>query len=43
MAKVLQRQTPKVLELASFKADQEIRSAATEDVEWIARIIWASQ
>jgi hypothetical protein len=43
MAKVLQRQTPKTLELASFKADQEIRSVATEDVEWIARIIWASQ
>jgi phage repressor protein C with HTH and peptisase S24 domain len=41
--KILQRQTPKALELASFNADHELRTVATEDLEWIARIIWASQ
>jgi phage repressor protein C with HTH and peptisase S24 domain len=43
MAKILQRQTPKTVELASFNPDQELKSVATEDVVWMARIIWASQ
>jgi phage repressor protein C with HTH and peptisase S24 domain len=43
MAKVLHRQTSKTLELASFNPRQELRSVARDDVEWIARIIWASQ
>jgi len=43
MAKILQRQTSKAIELASFNPDQELRSIATEDVVWMARIIWASQ
>jgi phage repressor protein C with HTH and peptisase S24 domain len=42
MAKVLERQTAKTLELSSFK-DQDLLSVARDDVEWIARIIWASQ
>jgi hypothetical protein len=43
MAKVLQRQTSKKYELASFNPDHELRSVSADDVEWIARIIWASQ
>jgi phage repressor protein C with HTH and peptisase S24 domain len=43
MAKILQRQTSKAIELASFNPDHETKSIATEDVTWIARIIWASQ
>jgi phage repressor protein C with HTH and peptisase S24 domain len=43
MAKVLQRQTPKVFELGSFIQDQDLTCIAVDDVEWIARIIWASQ
>ncbi|HEY7748045.1 MAG TPA: helix-turn-helix transcriptional regulator [Aestuariivirgaceae bacterium] len=43
MAKILQRQTSKAIELASFNPDHEVKSVQTEDVVWIARIIWASQ
>jgi phage repressor protein C with HTH and peptisase S24 domain len=43
MAKILQRQTAKSIELASFNPDHETKSVSTEDVVWIARIIWASQ
>lgn len=43
MAKVLQRQTGKTIELASFNPDHELKIFPAEDVQWIARIIWASQ
>ncbi len=43
MAKILQRQSAKSVELASFNPDHETKSVSTEDVVWIARIIWASQ
>lgn len=43
MAKVLQRQTPRSVELLSLNPDHPNRSLETSDVEWIARIIWASQ
>jgi phage repressor protein C with HTH and peptisase S24 domain len=43
MAKVLQRQTGKTIELASFNPDHELKVFPAEDVQWIARIIWASQ
>jgi phage repressor protein C with HTH and peptisase S24 domain len=43
MAKILQRQTGKSVELASFNPEHETKVIATEDVVWIARIIWASQ
>jgi phage repressor protein C with HTH and peptisase S24 domain len=43
MAKILQRQSAKSIELASFNPDHEMKSVSTEDVVWIARIIWASQ
>lgn len=43
MAKIMQRQTSKTLELASFNKDHAVKSFDMKDVEWIARIIWASQ
>lgn len=43
MAKVLQRQTGKTIELASFNPDHELKVFPAEDVQWIARIVWASQ
>jgi phage repressor protein C with HTH and peptisase S24 domain len=43
MAKILQRQTSELIELASFNPNHELKSIATENVVWIARIIWASQ
>jgi phage repressor protein C with HTH and peptisase S24 domain len=43
MAKVLQRQTAKFIEVSSFNADHEPMTFNTPDVDWIARIIWASQ
>ena len=43
MAKIMQRQTAKNLELASFNAAHETKSLDMKDVDWMARIIWASQ
>lgn len=43
MAKVLYRQTPKTIELHSFNTSHPNRVFESKDVEWIARIIWASQ
>jgi phage repressor protein C with HTH and peptisase S24 domain len=43
MAKILMRQTSKAVDLMSLNPDHPNRSFSTEDVEWIARIIWASQ
>lgn len=43
MAKVLQRETTKTLELASFNPDHETRTIERGNVEWMARIVWASQ
>ncbi|MGB7205265.1 MAG: helix-turn-helix transcriptional regulator [Anderseniella sp.] len=43
MAKVLQRETAKALELASFNPDHETRTVDRGNIEWIARIVWASQ
>jgi phage repressor protein C with HTH and peptisase S24 domain len=43
MAKILQRQTAKGIELASFNPEHETKQLATDEVTWIARIIWASQ
>ena len=43
LAKVLARQTAKVLELESLNPDHENRSIKVEDLDWVARIIWASQ
>jgi len=43
MAKVLARQTPDGIELLSLNPDHSNRSFEMKDVEWIARILWASQ
>jgi phage repressor protein C with HTH and peptisase S24 domain len=43
MAKVLKRQTAREMELASFNPDHPDRVVATRDVDWVARILWASQ
>jgi phage repressor protein C with HTH and peptisase S24 domain len=43
MAKELKRRTAKVIELKSLNPEHEDRQFATSDVQWIARILWASQ
>ena len=43
MAKILQRHTPKTIELRSLNPEHEDRVFAAEEVDWIARIVWASQ
>ena len=43
MAKILYRQTPRTIELHSLNPEHSNRSFETKDVEWIARILWASQ
>lgn len=43
MAKVLARQTAKSIELMSLNPEHPNRSLDMSEVEWIARIIWASQ
>ncbi len=43
MAKILQRKTTRIVDLASLNPDHPNRSLATADIDWIGRIIWASQ
>ncbi|MEO5756051.1 MAG: helix-turn-helix transcriptional regulator [Mesorhizobium sp.] len=43
MAKVLDRQTIKSIMLVSLNPDHPDRDIAMRDVEWVARIVWASQ
>jgi phage repressor protein C with HTH and peptisase S24 domain len=43
MAKVLQRRTARVVDLASLNPEHPVRSLSTSDIDWIARIVWASQ
>lgn len=43
MAKLLERRTAKSIELASLNPAHAQRTVAVADVEWIARIVWASQ
>jgi len=43
LAKVLQRQTANTVELASFNPDHDTRVVALDKVDWMARILWASQ
>ena len=43
MVKELRRRTQKVVELASLNPSHKDRVLDARDVEWIARIIWASQ
>jgi phage repressor protein C with HTH and peptisase S24 domain len=43
MAKILQRQTAKTIEVASINPAHENQTYDTKEVDWMARIIWASQ
>ncbi len=43
MVKILHRQTAKAVELHSINPDHPPISIALKDIEWIARIVWASQ
>ena len=43
MVKELKRRTAKTLELQSLNPAQADRTLDADDVEWIARIVWASQ
>ena len=42
-AQVMHRQTAKKLELSSFLSDKDTATVNMKDVDWVARIIWASQ
>ena len=43
MAKLLRRRTAHKYELRSFNPEHEDRALSIDEVDWIARIIWASQ
>ena len=43
MAKELKRRTQKSLELKSLNPEHPDRMLASEEVVWVARIVWASQ
>lgn len=43
MAKLLHRQTANQIELHSLNPEHEPRILKSQEVEWIARIVWASQ
>ena len=43
MAKILQKQTKRTIELASFNSQMRVKSLDVSSVGWMARIIWASQ
>jgi phage repressor protein C with HTH and peptisase S24 domain len=43
MAKILQRKTQKLVDLASLNPSHKNRTIAMKDIEWMGRIIWASQ
>ena len=43
LAKILKRQTAQKIELASFNVKHDTIILPTKDVEWIGRIVWASQ
>ena len=43
MAKELSRQSARKVELASLNKDHPDRSLNIEEIDWMARIVWASQ
>jgi len=43
MAKILHRQTAKTIELASFNPEHAPKTYEMNDIDWVARIIWATQ
>ena len=42
-ARVLQRKTPKTIELLPLNTKNDNTILKTSEVEWLARILWASQ
>jgi phage repressor protein C with HTH and peptisase S24 domain len=42
-AKILERKTTRLIEVVSLNPDRPARRLAVDDVEWMARIVWASQ
>ncbi len=43
LAKILARQTATILQLESLNPEHENRTIKVEELDWVARIIWASQ
>jgi phage repressor protein C with HTH and peptisase S24 domain len=43
MAKIMVRQSAKALELASFNPEHQNKTLDMKNVDWVARIVWASQ
>ena len=43
MAKIMKKQTAKTIELASFNPEHPDKLLDAKNVDWMARIIWASQ
>ena len=43
MAKVLSRKSPDAIELKSLNPEHPDRKLEMEQIDWIARILWASQ
>ncbi len=43
MAKILQKQSARSIELASFNEEHPVKTLDAKNVDWMARIIWASQ
>ncbi len=43
MAKELRRRSTKSIELSSLNPSHRDRTFAAKDIEWMARIVWASQ
>jgi phage repressor protein C with HTH and peptisase S24 domain len=43
MAKILLRQTPEVVELQSLNPEHADRQLPAAEIDWMARILWASQ
>ncbi|MCE3590187.1 hypothetical protein LXJ59_26735, partial [Escherichia coli] len=43
MAKILTRQTPRTIELQSMNPEHANRTFDAVHIDWIARILWASQ
>lgn len=43
MAKILARRTAAEIELQSLNPEHPVRHFAATDIEWVARIVWASQ
>ena len=43
MAKVLRKYGPQIIELASLNPEHADRTFGMDEIDWIARIVWASQ